>query len=168
MLIKYKGISPTVPDSCYLFPYTTLLGNVILEENVVICPGCNLRAEYGKILIGEGTNIQDGSTLHVEIGLDVIVGAHVTVGHNAILHGCTVKDHVLIGMGAIIQDGAVIGENSFIGAGSLVKQGMIVPPGHVAYGAPAKIIRPIRQEEWEEIRIAAQEYQEYREELKKS
>jgi len=167
MIKKYRDLTPIVPASCYVFETATIIGNVEMGEGCIVYPGVMIRGEKEKVTIGEGTNFQENSCIHIEAGYDVTIGTDVTIGHNSIIHACTIKDHVLIGMGAIVQDGAVIGENCFVGAGSLIKRNMIVPDGHMVYGSPAKIIRPITEAEYKEIRISASEYHEYRDEFKR-
>ena len=111
MIRKYKNLIPKVPASCFIFPTAEIIGSVELGEDVIVYPGTVVRAGYGKITIGDKTNLQENVTFHVETGYDIHVGAGVTIGHNAIIHGCTIHDNVLVGMGAIIQEGAVIEEN---------------------------------------------------------
>ena len=140
MIRKFQNHTPQIPDSCYIFPTATIIGNVILGENVIAYPGVVIRAEHHQVTIGDNTNLQENSTIHIEWDKDVHIGSGVTIGHNAIIHACTICDNVLVGMGAIVQDGAVIGENSFIGAGALIRRNMIVPPGSMVYGFPARVV----------------------------
>ncbi|NLK37522.1 MAG: gamma carbonic anhydrase family protein [Epulopiscium sp.] len=167
MIKKFKDFVPVVPDSCYVFDSATVIGNVTLGERCILYPGAVVRGEKEKVVIGNGTNIQENSCIHIESGFDVIIGSNVTIGHNCIIHACTISDDCLIGMGAIVQDGAVIGKNCFIGAGALIPRNMVVPDGHMVYGFPARIIRPIKQEEYDEIRISAAEYMSYLDEFKR-
>lgn len=167
MIRKFKNHTPRVPDSCYIFPTATIIGNVTLGENVIAYPGVVIRGEHQAITIGDNTNLQENSTVHIEVGHDVRIGSGVTIGHNAIIHACTIGDNVLVGMGAIVQDGAVIGENCFIGAGALIRRNMVVPPGSMVYGFPARIVRPITDAEYAEIRESTEEYQISRLEFKK-
>lgn len=162
MVRKFKGSAPIVPASCFIFPTAEVIGNVELGENVIVYPGCVIHAEHEKITIGSNTNVQENTTIHTSPGFPVSIGPGVTVGHNAILHGCTVSGHVLVGMGAVVQNGAAIGENCMVGAGSVLKMGMEIPEGHIAYGVPAKVARPLSPQEIAEIRIAEERYQEYR------
>ena len=162
MVRKFKSFVPRVPASCFIFPTAEVIGNVELGENVILYPGCVIHAEQESVTIGSNTNIQENTTIHVSPGFPVSIGSGVTVGHNAILHGCTIRDHVLVGMGAIVQNGATIGENCMIGAGSVLKQGMALPAGQIAYGAPAKAVRPLTPEEVQHIRVAEARYQEFR------
>lgn len=145
MIRKYKNLIPKVPASCFIFPTAEIIGSVELGEDVIVYPGTVVRAGYGKITIGNKTNLQE----------------------NVTFHGCIIHDNVLVGMGAIIQEGAVIEENCFIGAGAIVKRGMRIPKGHMAYGIPCRIVRPITQAEYDEIRISTQEYQEYKAEYER-
>ena len=149
MIRKYKNLIPKVPASCFIFPTAEIIGSVELGEDVIVYPGTVVRAGYGKITIGNKTNLQENVTFHVETGYDIHIGAGVTIGHNAIIHGCTIHDNVLVGMGAIIQ------------------RGMRIPKGHMAYGIPCRIVRPITQAEYDEIRISTQEYQEYKAEYER-
>lgn len=166
MIRKFQNHIPRIPASCYVFSNATIIGNVILGENVIVYPGVVIRAERRCVTIGDNTNLQENSTIHIEWDQDVTIGKGVTIGHNAIIHACTICDDVLIGMGAIIQDGAVIGENSYIGAGALIPRNMIIPPGSLVYGFPAKVVRPITAAEYDEIRESAAEYQVYLQELR--
>lgn len=161
MIRSVNGKKPKIHPHSVLLENVSIFGNVTLEAHCSIWPGSVLRAE-GKesITIGEGTNIQDHCCVHTEIGYNVTIGKNVTIGHGVILHACHIADDVLVGMGAIIQDGAKIEKNCFIGAGALIPKNMIVPEGHLAYGVPAKVIRPLRIEELEEITASAKEYHE--------
>lgn len=166
MIRKFKSFIPKIPESCYIFPTATIIGDVTMEENIIVYPGAVIRGEHQSIFIGAETNIQENTTVHIEVGYDVKIGRGVTIGHNSIIHGCTIEDNVLIGMGSIIQEGAVIGSNSYVGAGALIKRGMVVPQNSMVYGFPAHIVRPITEEEYREIREGAQEYQVSRREFK--
>lgn len=166
MIKKYKELTPIVPKSCYIFDTAVIIGNVEIDENCIVYPGVVIRGEKEKVTIGHNTNIQENTCIHIENGHDVHIGSNVTIGHNSIVHACTISDNCLIGMGAIIQDGAVVGEDCYIGAGAVVPRNMIIPKGHLAYGIPAKVIRPITQAEYDDIRISAEEYQGYRKEFK--
>ena len=146
MIRKYKNLIPKVPASCFIFPTAEIIGSVELGEDVIVYPGTVVRAGYGKITIGNKTNLQENVTFHVETGYDIHVGAGVTIGHNAIIHGCTIHDNVLVGMGAIIQEGAVIEENCFIGAGAIVASSAPSRRRNMMKSAfPRRNIRNIRQ-----------------------
>jgi len=134
------------------------MGDVVIGESSSVWYQCVLRADIQRIVIGEGSNIQDGAILHLASDLGTIVGNYVTVGHRAILHACEIDDEVLVGMGAIIMDGAKIGARSIIGAGSLVPKGREIPPGSLVMGSPAAIVRPLFLEEQHSIRAWAEKY----------
>lgn len=154
-----RGGSPTVSESCYLAPGSALIGAVTLHSSVSIWFNAVLRADSASITVGEGSNIQDNVACHVDAGFPLTVGAHVSIGHNAVLHGCTIGDNVLVGMGAIVMNGAIIGSNSLVAAGALVLEGTEVPPGSLVAGVPAKVRRALTEDEVEGIRHNAQGYQ---------
>lgn len=134
-------------EQAYIAASADVMGEVILEKDASIWYQAVVRADHDIIRIGTGTNIQDGCVLHADEGYPVSIGEYVTVGHNAIIHGCEIGDHSLIGMGAIILNGAKIGKNCMVAAGSLVTQGMVIPDGMVVMGSPAKMKREITVEE---------------------
>ena len=142
-----------------------ICGDVEIEEGVSIWYHAVLRGDAGPIRIGKNTNIQDGVVIHQGMGEETIIGEGVTVGHNAILHGCHIGDYSLIGMGAIILDQAVIGKHCIIGAGSLVTGKKIIPDGSLVFGNPAKIIRPLTEEEIRGNYQSVKEYARFRQEL---
>lgn len=146
MIRKFQNHTPQIPDSCYIFPTATIIGDVVLGENVIAYPGVVIRGERHKVVIGDNTNLQENSTIHMEWDRDCIIGSGVTIGHNAIIHACTICDNVLVGMGAIVQDGAVIGENSFIGAGALIPRKMIVPPAAWSTVSLPVLYAPLRRQ----------------------
>jgi carbonic anhydrase/acetyltransferase-like protein (isoleucine patch superfamily) len=152
--------TPSVADNCYVAPGAVLAGAVTLHENVGIWFNAVLRGDYEPITIGEGSNIQDNVTGHVDAGFPLTLGKNVSVGHNAVIHGCTVEDDCLIGMGAIVMNGAVIGTGSLVAAGALVLEGTIVPPGSLVAGVPAKVRRELTAEERDGIRHNAQNYRD--------
>lgn len=131
----------------FLAPSAIVTGDVILEENVNIWHGAVLRGDMGPIRVGENTNIQDNCVLHEE----VVVGKGCSIGHSAILHGCTIGDNCVIGMGAIVLNGAVLGEHCLVGAGSVVTGKMNAPAGSLILGNPAKVVKPLTPEQFEYI-----------------
>lgn len=158
-VFAFEGALPKVPASAFVHPAAVVIGQVELGENVSIWPNATLRADEGRIVIGAGSNIQDGSSVHMTGGeSETFVGARVTVGHAAILHGCTVEDDCLIGMGALIMDNVVVGRGSFVGAGTLIPPGKIIPPGSFLYGNPFRIVRTCGPREVERIDYAWQHY----------
>lgn len=138
---------PDIHPSAFVAEGAVVRGDVTLEENVSIWFNAVLRADVDAIAIGAGSNIQDGCVVHEDFGCPVHVGRDVTVGHGAILHGCTVGDGTLIGMGAIVLNGARIGAGCIIGAGALVTQNTVIPDGSLALGSPARIVRQTTAEE---------------------
>lgn len=145
-------------EGAYIAPSADVMGDVVLEKESSIWYHAVVRADHAYIHIGEGSNIQDGCVIHVDEGYPVEVGDYVTVGHNAILHGCKIGECSLIGMGAIVLNGAKIGKNCLIGAGALVTQGTVIPDGMMVLGSPAKVKRALTEAEIEQNRKSTQEY----------
>jgi carbonic anhydrase/acetyltransferase-like protein (isoleucine patch superfamily) len=147
MLRKFRGIAPTVARSAYVDPSAQVIGDVTIGERASIWPNASLRGDTGPIVIGDETSIQDNCALHLDEGFPLTVGSRVTVGHSVTLHGCTVEDDALIGIGATILNGARIGKGSVVAAGSLVPENMQVPPATLVMGVPAKPRRAVSAEE---------------------
>ena len=160
---------PELPERYFVAENATVVGNVVLGNNVSIWFGAVVRGDVDIIRIGENTNIQDGAVLHADAGSPLEIGSGVTVGHAAVLHGCTVGNDTLIGIGSVVLNGAKIGKNCLIGANTLVTEGRIVPDGSLVVGSPGKVIRALTAEEIEAIRANARHYVEnadqYRNEL---
>ena len=144
----------------YIAYDATLAGSIILENEVNIWFGVVIRADNDQVHIGEATNIQDGSVLHCDPGFPLTVGKRVTVGHKVMLHGCTVGDGALVGINSVILNGAKIGAGSLIGANSLVAEGKEIPPGVLAIGSPARVVRELKPEEKEGLLRIARGYVE--------
>lgn len=161
MLLKYKEFEPKVHESCFIAPGSKIIGKVIIGKNSSIWHNAVLRGDVDFIEIGENSNVQDSSTLHCSRNIKVKIGNGVTIGHNAILHSCTIDDNALIGMGSILLDGVKIGKNCVIGAGSLVTQNVEIPEGSLAIGSPAKVIRKLSNEEIENLKKSAIEYAKF-------
>lgn len=162
MIRTFQGIKPTVPQSCYVEDTAVVIGDVVLGEDCSVWFNAVIRADVNYIRIGDRTNVQDLCMLHVTHDTHpLIIGSGVTIGHNAVLHGCTVKDRVLVGMGAIIMDGVVIGEDSVVGAGALVVEGTVVPPKSVILGSPARVRRSVTAKELAWIKESADNYVKY-------
>lgn len=138
---------PNLPLAAFVAENATVRGDVTVGKGSSIFFGAVVRTELVPITIGEDTNIQDNCILHTDAGFPLTVGSGCTIGHGTILHGCTVGDNTLIGMGTTVLNGAVIGRDCIVGAGSLVPQGMVIPDGSMAFGSPAKIRRPLTEEE---------------------
>ena len=142
----------------FIAPNATVVGEVELGEGVTVWYQAVVRGDSNTIKIGSNTNIQDGTIIHEDHDAPVEVAENVTIGHQCLLHGCTIEKGALIGMGSTILNHAVIGENSLIGAGSLVTEGKVIPPNVLAFGRPAKVIRPLTEEEIEKNRKNIQHY----------
>jgi carbonic anhydrase/acetyltransferase-like protein (isoleucine patch superfamily) len=159
LIVTIRGRAPSLHAESWVAPNASLIGQVTLAARASVWYGVTLRAEAEPIEIGFGTNIQDGVTIHVDTEFPVSIGAGVSVGHNAVLHGCVIEDDVLIGMGAVILNGAHIGTGSLIAASALVPQGMVVPPRSLVTGVPGRIRRELSEAEVANNRHNAQVYQ---------
>jgi carbonic anhydrase/acetyltransferase-like protein (isoleucine patch superfamily) len=161
MIRAYRGVVPKIAASAYIDQSAQVIGDVVVGDRSSIWPNVTVRGDVNWIRIGEETSIQDNSVLHCDAGVFPLqIGSRVTVGHLAMLHGCTVEDECLIGIGAIILNGAKIGSGSVIAAGSVVPEGMQVPPQSLVMGVPAKVKRPVTPEEQERFRQNAKRYVE--------
>lgn len=154
------GVVPVVDPTAYVHPEAVLIGDVIVEAGCYIGPCASLRGDFGRIIVREGSNVQDNCTLHGMPGYDSIVGRNGHVGHGAIIHSARLEDNVLVGMNAVIMDHAVIGESSVIAAMSFVKANAEIPPRHLVAGVPAKIVRPLSDGELAKKREGTRKYQE--------
>jgi carbonic anhydrase/acetyltransferase-like protein (isoleucine patch superfamily) len=164
MLRKFEDFFPQVPDSCFIAPSTEIIGNVKFGENVGVWYGTVIRGDINWIEIGDNTNIQDSSVIHVDFSDQerengyTTIGKNVTVGHKALIHACRIEDDCLIGMGAIILSGAKIGKGSIVAAGALVKENEVIPPGSLVVGLPARIKGKVNSETLEKIKQSAEKY----------
>lgn len=149
---------PVIKENVFIAREAVVCGNVMLQEEVNVWFHAVIRAEEGEISIGRGSNVQDGCVVHVDKGGAVVIGEGVTIGHNAVIHGCTVGDNSLIGMGAVIMNDAVIGKNCIVAAGALVTERTVIPDNSLVMGSPAKIKRAIAPEEIESNRCNAEHY----------
>jgi len=159
-LYALDDIGPTLGDGAWAAPSADLIGDVRLGPGASVWFGAVIRADNTPILIGAESNIQDGAVGHSDPGAPLVIGAQVTVGHQAILHGCTIGDQALVGMGARILNGAVIGAGSLVGAGALVTEGKYFEPGMLIVGAPARAIRPLTEAEIAALALSAAHYAE--------
>ncbi len=159
-LKKFLGQAPRIDPTAYVAPQATVLGAVRLGPRSSVWPACVLRGDINFIEVGEGTNIQDGTVVHLADDFPVVIGRHVTIGHSAVIHACTLEDECLIGMNATILDGAVIGAQSIVGAGALVTKGTKIPPGSLVLGAPAKVVRALSAAERAALKESAEKYVE--------
>ena len=147
MIRSIEGCTPETAQAAFIAENATVCGDVKLGEESSVWFGAVLRAEGEPLRVGSRTNIQDNVTVHVDYGYPVSIGNNVTVGHNAVVHGCTVEDDVLVGMGSTILNGAVIGKGSVVAAGALVLEGAVVPPNSLVAGVPAKVKKTFTEEE---------------------
>lgn len=153
--------SPDVADSAWVAPGAVLVGAVTLGENASVWYNAVLRADNEPIVIGERSNLQDNVSCHVDTGAPLTVGRGVSVGHNAVLHGCTIEDNVLVGMHATVMNGAVIGADSLIAAGALVTEGAVIPPRSLVAGVPGKVRRTLSDDEVQALTHNAEVYLEH-------
>lgn len=173
MIRKYENSAPKIDETCFIATQTEVIGKVILAENVNVWYGCILRGDINSIEIGANTNVQENTVIHVDKSLEnsdygkTIIGKNVTIGHRALIHGCTIEDNCLIGMGAIILSGAVIGEGSIIGAGALVKENEKIPPRSLVVGIPGKVRGKVSDERVAAILNSAKHYVDLAEKHKK-
>lgn len=149
---------PSVPESAWVAPSADVLGDVTLGEGVSVWYSCVLRGDIAPITVGEGTNVQDLTMVHVDRGSPAVIGARVGIGHRAVIHGCEVEDDCLVGMGAVLLSGARIGRGSVIGAGALVTEGTDVPPGSLVVGSPGEVVREVDEELRQRIGSTVQHY----------
>lgn len=155
---KLNGALPQVHSSTYIAPGAHVIGNVELQEDTSVWFNAVLRGDNDKITIGKGSNIQDGTVVHVDEGCPVTVGENVIVGHNVTLHGCTVENSALIGMGATVLNGAVIGKGALVAAGALVPEGKYVESATLVAGVPAKTVRKLNDEDIVRLKSGAEHY----------
>ena len=152
------GRTPDTADAAFVADTATLAGDVTLAENTSVWYGAVLRADTGRITVGAGSNVQDNAVLHTGPGLDVTIGQDVSIGHSAVVHGCTIGDACLIGMHATVLNGAVIGEGCLIAAGALVTEHMVIPAGSLVVGVPGRVVRAVSAEQAGAIAANAEEY----------
>jgi carbonic anhydrase/acetyltransferase-like protein (isoleucine patch superfamily) len=157
-LLEYLGKRPQLGEGVFVAEGVRLIGDVVIGESSSIWFNSVLRGDINRVVVGHHTNIQDNSVCHVADEYACVIGNYVTVGHRAILHGCTVEDEVLIGMGAVLMNGVVVGAQSIVGATALLTEGLQVPPGSLVYGAPAKVISNLAVKERSQIKVWAEKY----------
>ena len=157
-LALHLGRNPDTAQAAFVAPNATVLGDVQLGRQCSVWYGCVLRGDINSIQVGEGTNIQDLTMVHLADDHGVKIGRHCTIGHSAIIHACEIGDECLIGMGATILDGAKIGDRSIVGANALVTQRFVAPPGSMILGSPAKVVRALTEDEQRGLRGWAEKY----------
>ena len=161
----YQGIYPQLAEGVYIHSTATVIGDVVLAHDVSVWPGTVIRGDINSIRIGAGTNVQDLSVLHVshksswdQAGAPLIIGSNVTIGHNVILHGCTIADECLIGMGSIVMDKVLMQKHVMLGAGSLVPEGKVLESGYLYLGSPVRKIRKLMEKEIAHFMYSAEHY----------
>ncbi|MBR5413990.1 MAG: gamma carbonic anhydrase family protein [Fibrobacter sp.] len=164
-LIALDGMTPRLGSRAFVADGAVLVGDVEVGDDSSVFYNAVLRGDLAPIRIGKRTNIQDNVTVHVSTGMGVVVGDEVTVGHNAVLHACTIEDNVMVGMGAIVMDGAHIKKNCIVGAGAVVTQGKEFPENSLVLGAPAHVVRELTTEEIEGVRGGVERYVEIKDKL---
>src|SRR5215207_4513408 len=157
-LYPFAGNTPAVHDSAFVAPTASIIGNATMAADSSAFYGVSVRADTAAITVGAGSNLQDNVVLHADPGFPCRVGERVSVGHAAVVHGCTVEDDCLIGMGATVLNGAVIGAGSLVAAGAVVLEGTVVPPRSLVAGVPGKVRRELTEEERAGIRRNAEHY----------
>jgi carbonic anhydrase/acetyltransferase-like protein (isoleucine patch superfamily) len=160
LLVPFESHEPDVSPEAFVAPTATLIGQVTVGANTVVMFGAVLRADRDRIVLGKGSNLQDNVVVHGDPGSPALIGEGVSVGHSAIVHGATIENGCLIGMGATLLNGSVIGAGSLVAAGSVVLEGTVIPPGSLVAGVPAKVRRELTESEREAIRKNALTYQE--------
>jgi carbonic anhydrase/acetyltransferase-like protein (isoleucine patch superfamily) len=160
--LPFDGKEPQVASDAFVAPTAVLIGDVVVEEGASVWFGAVLRADFSRIVVGTGSNIQDNSVLHTNEGQPTLIGSNVTVGHLSMLHGCIIEDDALIGMGSIVLDRARIGRRTMLAAGSVVSEGGEIPPEVLAAGAPAEVKKALDGSSSKWVATAAHEYRKLR------
>ncbi|WP_188262153.1 gamma carbonic anhydrase family protein [Azospirillum tabaci] len=160
VIYAFNDKVPQLSPQCWVAPSATVVGDILLEEDVSVWWGAVMRAEEERIHIGAGSNVQDNAVLHVDPGFPLLIGRNVTIGHLAMLHGCTVGDGSLIGIGATVLNGARIGRDCLIGAHAFIAEGKEIPDRSLVLGAPGKVVRTLSDEDVERMRAPAAVYRE--------
>ena len=160
-IFELEGCAPQFPDDddYWIAPTAVLIGDVVLESGTSIWFGVTIRGDNERITVGHGSNIQENTVMHTDMGYPLTVGKGCTIGHRAMLHGCSIGDNTLIGMGATILNGAKIGGNCLIGAGALITEGKVIPDGSLVMGVPGKVVRQLDESGIESLRQSAIGYQ---------
>lgn len=159
-LYALDNFTPTVAEDCWVAPDANVIGNVELLPGASVWFGCTLRGDNELIQIGAGSNVQENSVMHTDVGYPLTIGAGCTIGHKVMLHGCTIGDNSLIGMGATVLNGAKIGKNCLIGAGALITEGKEIPDGSLVMGAPGRVVRQLDEAAINSLRASALHYQD--------
>ena len=164
--IVSSSAMPTIHPSAFVYSTAVVLGDVTLGAHVSVWPTAVIRGDTDSITIGDDSNVQDGTIIHVDVGFPVTIGKRVGIGHRAIIHGATIEDDVLIAMGAVLLNGAHVSTGSIVGAGAVVREGMKIPPNSLVLGVPGRIARSTTNEEHERIRKTVQSYLDLQEQYR--
>jgi phenylacetic acid degradation protein len=156
---EIEGLRPVVDPTAYVHPSAVLVGDVIIGPRCYVGPLASLRGDFGRIILEEGSNVQDTCVMHGFPGTDTRIEVDGHIGHGAVLHGCIIKRNAMVGMNAVVMDEAVVGESAIVAACAFVKAAMVVPPRHIAAGVPAKVLRELSDEEIEWKRSGTRSYQ---------
>ncbi len=157
---RLEGFIPVIDPTAFVHPQAVLIGDVIVGARCYVGPGASLRGDFGRIVVGAGSNVQDGCIMHAFPSKDAVLEEDAHVGHGAVLHGCTIRRGALIGIGAIVMDDVTVEEEAFVGAASFVRAGFVVPRRTLVTGVPARVVRELTAEELEWKAIGTREYQE--------
>ncbi|MDG3040132.1 gamma carbonic anhydrase family protein [Roseicyclus marinus] len=160
MIYALDGIAPEIHDDTWVAPGAHVIGRVVLEAGASVWFGVTLRGDNEEIRIGAGSNVQENCVFHTDMGYPLSVGENCTIGHKAMLHGCTIGDGSLVGMGATILNGAVIGKGCLIGAGALIPEGKVIPDGSLVMGMPGKVVRELDAAAQDKLLASAAHYRE--------
>jgi len=159
-LYALDGHQPQIDADCWVAPDANLIGRVVLEQGASVWFGSTIRADHEEIRIGVGSNVQENCVMHIDAGFPLTIGQDCTIGHKVMLHGCTIGNNTLIGMGATVLNGAKIGNNCLIGAGALITEGKVIPDGSLVMGAPGKVVRELDDAAIKTLTGSALHYQE--------
>ncbi|MEP1768259.1 MAG: gamma carbonic anhydrase family protein [Sulfitobacter sp.] len=159
-LYALADISPTIAPDAWVAPDANVIGNVVLAAKSSVWFGCTLRGDNERITVGQGSNVQENCVFHTDAGFPLHIGTNCTIGHKVMLHGCTIDDNSLVGMGATILNGAKIGKNCLIGAGALITENKVIPDGSLVMGAPGKVVRDLDETAIKGLTKSALHYQE--------
>lgn len=159
-LYSLDGQAPQIHEDSWIAPDANVIGKIVIQEGASIWFGATLRGDNEEIVIGKGSNVQENTVMHTDMGFPLVVGEGCTIGHKALLHGCTIGDNSLIGMGAVILNGAKIGKNCLIGANALITENKVIPDGSLVMGAPGKVVRELDGQAIKGLEASALNYQQ--------
>ena len=159
-IYSLDGVSPQVAEDSWIAPDANVIGKIVIQEGASVWFGATLRGDNEEIVIGKGSNVQENTIMHTDMGYPLTVGEGCTIGHKALLHGCTIGDNTLIGMGAVILNGAKIGKNCLIGANALITENKVIPDGSLVMGSPGKVVRELDEQGIQGLRASALNYQQ--------